>query len=464
MPSAPERREPAAPISPARAAAFAILQRVATTAAHADDLLHGPAVSALRSNDRNLVMALVLGVLRWQLLLDARIRPLLQRPDDELHPAALLALRLGISQLEHLERIPAHAAINESVELTRANGAPHAAAMVNALLRRLLRESEDGAGSAPRQTLAAASPAEAAHPQWLLQRWRAHYGGRSARRICAYDQMEPVAGGLFLATTEPLPQIDDGSRLIAELAAAAAPAARRVLDCCAAPGGKALVLAQRLPEAEIVATDINERRLAAMKLRLERDGTGNRNGAGNRDGAEEGGSVGNRITAVLADMTAPHRRATAAAPGVDTPTAENDPLRSAFDLVLCDAPCSGTGTLARNPEIRHRLQLGDLARQAERQRAILRNAAKRLAPGGRLLYSTCSLEPEENEAVLSAALADGGLQVVPLAPLLEEVRGLDSDVREDLRTSAITPQGALRTIPGVHDCDGFYAVLLERAG
>ena len=461
MPPVSERREPAAHISPARAAAFTILQRVATTAAHADDLLHAPATGALQSNDRNLATALVLGVLRWQLALDARIRPLLQRPDAELHPAALLALRLAIFQMEHLERIPAHAAINESVELTRANGAPHAAAMVNALLRRLLREKESEAASIPRQTLAAASPAELAHPQWLVQRWRAQYGGKAARQICGYDQREPAAGGLFYATGEVLPQFDDGSRLIAELAAAAAPEARRVLDCCAAPGGKTLVLAHRLPEAEIVAVDISERRLATMRSRLERD------------------AAGSRVTTLLADMTDPHQRSAFAKDGAPeeeqvsggdsemastatTPEAKS-PLRANFDLILCDAPCSGTGTLARNPEIRHRLQLGDLPRQAERQRAILRNALKRLAPGGRLLYSTCSLEPEENEAVLSAALAEGGARVVSLAPLLDEVRGLDSAVREDLLKLAITPEGALRTLPGVQDCDGFYAVLLERA-
>ena len=163
---------------------------------------------------------------------------------------------------------------------------------------------------------------------------------------------------------------------------------------------------------------------------------------------------------MTADLTDPHRPADAAE--------DPDPLRSGFDLILCDAPCSGTGTLARNPEIRHRLLERDLPRQAERQQAILRNSLRLLAPGGRLLYATCSLEPEENEAVLATALAEGGVCQLPLTDalglnLLDEVPGLDSAIRENLAATALSPEGALRTLPGVHDCDGFYAVLLERA-
>lgn len=500
-------------IAPARAAAFAILQRVATTAAHSDDLLHAPAVNALSAEDRNLTTTLVLGVLRWQMALDARVRPLLQRPDAELHPAALLALRLGIFQLEYLERIPAHAAINESVELARANGAAHAAGMVNALLRRMMRDAEREAPA--RRTLAAASPAEIAHPAWLLQRWRARYGGKATRLLCAYDQAEPPQHGLFRseasapsdspaidgtedadedaddsAAAATLPRIDDGSRLVAEIAAAAAPQARRILDCCAAPGGKTLVLAHRLREAEIVAADVNERRLTAMRKRLEHD------------------HAGSRVKIVLADMTArhvpsrveaqsqvetrveagtessgetdgsqaePRRRELLPAEAVfeggppleqaaESAGANAAPslLRDSFDLVLCDAPCSGTGTLARNPEIRHRLREGDLPRQAERQTALLRNALRRLAPGGRLVYSTCSMEPEENEAVVAVLLSEGVSRIVPVSPLLRAILTLQEDARTSLIASAVTAEGALRTIPGVQLCDGFYAVVLER--
>ncbi len=136
-------------------------------------------------------------------------------------------------------------------------------------------------------------------------------------------------------------------------------------------------------------------------------------------------------------------------------------LTGSFDLILCDVPCSGTGTLARNPEIRHRLKVEELARQAERQRAILRGALKRLAPGGRLVYSTCSLEPEECERVVEAVVGAGGVRRVPVDGLMAELgeRGFCQGVELD----SVVRGGALRTLPGVHGCDGFFAVVLERA-
>ncbi len=461
-------------VSPARAAAFAILTRVATTAGHSDDLLHAPAVDALSAEDRNLTMALVLGVLRWQLALDAQIKPMLQRPDAELHPAALLALRLAIFQMEHMSRIPAHAAIHESVELAKANGAFHASAMVNALLRRWQRERAAAGASqqAPKQTLVSVSPAEVAHPAWLMGRWRAKYGGRAARLIAGYDQAEPPVGGLFDDAGDApvnrfggyaLPSIDDGSRLVAEIAAAAVTEPKRILDACAAPGGKARVLALRHPGAEIVAADVSEKRLLAMRARLEKE------------------PAAAAITTVLADMTVSHVKAAGAeaeggeaeaAPGggdaaVDGEARgagaarESNPLLGSFDLILVDAPCSGTGTLARNPEIRHRLRESDLPRQAERQRAIVRTALRRLAPGGRLVYSTCSLEAEENEAVVLPLVEAGEVAVEPLG--LERLPGLSDEVAGHLRETAVTEAGALRTLPGVHACDGFFAVVLRKA-
>ncbi len=425
-------------IAPARAAAFHILGRVASSAAHSDDLLHSIAVNALSAEDRNLTTALVLGVLRWSLALDAAIRPLLQRPDAELHPAALLALRMGAYQLRHMDRIPAHAALNDSVELARANGAAHAAGMVNAILRRLQRERSSGPrasspGQPARDTLAIVTEAELAHPAWLLARWRRFYGGKATRLIAGYDQAEPPAHALF-AREQPLPgaigalEIDDGSRLVAELAAASVPQPRRILDCCAAPGGKTAVLAARHTSAEIVAADISERRLATARRRLDRFGL-------------------QRVTTVLADLSiAPQHPA----------------LAGTFDLILCDMPCSGTGTLARNPEIRHRLRETDLPRQADRQRAILSTALALLSPGGRLVYSTCSLEPEENEAVITDAVKQGRARPLDTAYLLEELPGLLPAQVIALR-SASSRGSALRTLPGVHASDGFFIALIERA-
>ena len=446
--------EAIAKISPARAVAFEILTLVGEGKGHSDELLHSLPTEALSTEDRNLATALVMGVLRWQIALDARLAKLLARPDQRLAEPVALALRMGAFQLLHLDRIPAHAVLNESVEICRAAGQPHAAGMVNAVLRKL------AAAQKPR-TRIFESPAAFAerlgHPLWLVERWVAAYGREAALAICEAGQHEPGRGALFVEAHgggadaglagEDLPQMDDGSRLVAELAVAALPSdagrAARVWDCCAAPGGKTLVLALRLNphlknemwgthDAEIMATDGSAKRLAQMTVRLRRY------------------AYAERVRCAVMDA--------AAAP-------PEDEREVKFDLILCDVPCSGTGTLARNPEIRHRLRVEELARQAARQRAILGGALLRLAAGGRLVYSTCSLEPEENEQVVEAAALGAGARRISVGPLiarLAEIDVLKQDVAAGLIGSAVR-DGALRMLPGVHGCDGFFAVVLERA-
>ena len=254
------------------------------------------------------------------------------------------------------------------------------------------------------------------HPVWLVERWVANFGREAALAVCAADQEEPVGGRLF-APEDGLPLIDDGSRLVAELAVTAMPAGgTRVWDCCAAPGGKTLMIAARLPEAEVLATDVSAKRMGLMQGRLRRV------------------PYAAKVTTAVADA------ASMAAVGKTA---------GEFDLILCDVPCSGTGTLGRNPEIRLRLSPDELPRQAARQREILAAALGRLAPGGRLVYSTCSLEPEECEGVVEAAAA--GWRRVPVSDLLKA------------EFAGMVRGGALRTLPGVDPCDGFYAVVLERA-
>jgi 16S rRNA (cytosine967-C5)-methyltransferase len=420
-----------AKITPARLAAFEILKLVGEGKGHSDELLHSARVDALSPEDRNLTTALVMGVLRWQIALDARVRGLLQRPEQRLAEPVSIALRMGAFQLLHMDRIPAHAALSESVELCRAAGEPHAAGMVNAVLRKLAggasqnREVGRPDRTAPLYESTAAFAERLGHPRWMVERWVAEYGREAAMKICEADQKEPAEGGMFSESGGDLPQMDDGSRLVAELAVAAMPGAKRVWDCCAAPGGKTLILARRLLAAEVVASDVSVKRLAQTEARLRRYAYAERVGF-------------------------------AAADAADAKT-----IAGSFDLILCDVPCSGTGTLAGNPEIRHRLKVEELARQAERQRAILKGASTRLAPGGRLVYSTCSLEPEECERVVAAVEKKAGLRRVSVSGLLAELgeqgiflRGVDlgSMVRDE----------ALRTLPGVHGCDGFYAVVLER--
>jgi 16S rRNA (cytosine967-C5)-methyltransferase len=417
--------------------AFEILTLVGEGKGHSDELLHSSRTEALSTEDRNLATALVMGVLRWQIALDARLAKLLARPEQRLAEPVALALRMGAFQLLHMDRIPAHAVLNESVEICRAAGQPHAAGMVNAVLRKLAAAQKPG-------TRIFESPAAFAerlgHPLWLVERWVAAYGREATLAICEYDQREPASGGLFVeesaASAEAAPQMDDGSRLVAELAAAAKPTVAgrvaRVWDCCAAPGGKTLVLARRLAEAEIVATDVSAKRLAQMAARLRRY------------------AYAERVRCAVMDA--------AAAPPEEV-------REVTFDLILCDVPCSGTGTLARNPEIRHQLRVEELARQSARQRAILTGALGRLAAGGRLVYSTCSLEPEENEQVVEAVANEAGVRRVSAGPLiarLAEVDVLKQDAAAGLIGTAVR-DGALRMLPGVHGCDGFFAVVLERA-
>jgi 16S rRNA (cytosine967-C5)-methyltransferase len=410
-------------VTAARRVAFEVLTLVGAGKGHSDELLHSARTEGLSPEDRNLATALVMGVLRWQIALDARVRTLLQRPEQRLADGVALALRMGTFQLLYMDRIPAHAALSESVELCKMANEPHAAGMVNAILRKV------AAAQRPGVRVYESVPAFAerlGHPRWLVERWAAEYGREAALAICEAGQREPGEGAMFVEYGGELPAMDDGSRLVAELAAAALPVrgGRTIWDCCAAPGGKTLLLALRAEWAAITATDVSARRLAQMEARLRRY------------------EYAWQVECAVAD-------ATMVGDG------------RLYDLVLCDVPCSGTGTLARNPEIRHTLRPEDLGRQAARQRAILEGAWARLAPGGRLVYSTCSLEPEENERVVEGL---AGARRVPMDGLLARLgeQGiLRPQAARALRETAVRGS-ALRTLPGVHGCDGFFAVVLER--
>ena len=456
--SAPKNRK--APLSLARKAAFDVLMAVEKGHSHSDDLLRGNAVNALSSTDRNLATTLVLGVLRWQIQLDHELRALLKHPGAKLEPEVLIALRLGAFQILHLDRIPARAAIDESVELAKQAGQRFASGMVNAVLRKL--------NSAPRLQLPEENVEELAlatgHPAWMVERWAEFYGMELARAICRHGQTQPAltvriedaavdaeltAAGihadpgelLTVARTVVSGEVlsspayqegrvrfqDEGSQLVAELAAGAAGlTAERILDACAAPGGKTLILAERHSDARIVACEASPQRLDALRKRLAPH-------------AEQ-------IECRLADATQLEEE-------------------SAFDLALVDVPCSGTGTLGRNPEIRHRLRPEDLDRQAERQCGILRAALRAVRPGGWVVYSTCSLEPEENERVVAAVLGERpDAHLNSFQPTIEgllkagvlTVSGTEGLLR------CLTPEGAIRLLPGTFHTDGFFIALIQR--
>ena len=458
-------------IAPARRVAFDLLLELRRRPeSHSDTLLRSKAVEALSALDRNLATTLVMGVLRWRILLEQRIAATLTRAGGRLLEPVQIALELGALQLLLLDRIPAHAAIFESVELTKASGNPHAAGMVNAVLRKLV--------SAPKLETIPAGPLMVgevarvyAHPAWMVSRWAQAYGLAEAAAICRFDQQPPpttvrlmdseadsgaeallreegvrLEAGSFLerarrvvegeiastrAFAERLVRIqDEGSQLVAELAAGCCGDPRSILDCCAAPGGKTAILAGRHPQAAITACDIHPGRLRTMRNFLSRQNSGAQISFRVLDAAALSGEL---------------------------------PFGQQFDLVLCDAPCSGTGTLARNPEIRHRVTLEGLERQHERQVKILSAAIKSLAPGGRLVYSTCSLEAEENESVVSEALA--AQKNCQLLSLKEAMRALETQgvlhagSADRIRWAA---DDFLRILPGVDPCDGFFLALIAR--
>jgi 16S rRNA (cytosine967-C5)-methyltransferase len=436
-----------AKVSAARAAAFHILLEMGRSAsAHSDDLLQSAAVNALSAQDRNLCMALTMGVLRWQLLLDAVIVPLLTHK-TKLDEPVRVALRMGAFQLMMMDRIPAHAAISDSVELTKRAGHRFASGLVNAVLRKLAVTAQKGAEKPEMDAVLA-------HPGWMVERWRSFYDDETAQAICAWDQQQPaatlrvptaeaeaeliakgtiLAPGNFLAKARQVLSVDvahalrlqdEGSQLVAELPGGTKPVASS-LDCCAAPGGKTAILAERFPESRVVACDVSTVRVQRMQEFFSTS------------------PLTTRIECRVADA-------------LEISGAEQ------FDLVLCDVPCSGTGTLARNPEIKQRLQPEDLVRQRERQVAILRSALKAVAAGGELVYSTCSLEPEENEQVVEAVLAGvSGFATVPVRERLEQLR-VSGTLRGELPISSLVRGDFLRTTPGLVPSDGFFAAVIRR--
>jgi 16S rRNA (cytosine967-C5)-methyltransferase len=445
-------------ITPARAAAFDILMKIERNQGHCDDLLRTRQMEVLAPLDRNLCTNLVMGTLRWQIALDAEVNRSLKRPEGRLSDEVRIALRLGAFQLLYLDRIPAHAAISESVELAKRAENKFAAGMVNAVLRKV---AAGGARSKHDAATAVGIAGSTAHPVWLVERWVAAYGLEGAAAICAFNQEQPplhlrcasdavedalksagieLEPGAYLSRARKLTKgdvtttvayrdgqvriQDEGSQLVAELAGAG----KKILDCCAAPGGKTMILAENNPESDILACDVSLRRLDQMKGMLR---------------------------ALPKKVQLRFQVADAARPS----------FKDEYDLVLCDVPCSGTGTIARNPEIRHRLKPEDIARHHERQVTILQSTMGAVAKGGHLLYATCSLEPEENEQVIDECMASvTGFRLVPLQKSLAALvdrGGCGTESAAELERTGFR-DGFLRTIPGVHPCDGFFAAMLVR--
>jgi 16S rRNA (cytosine967-C5)-methyltransferase len=404
-------------IAPARSAAFDTLRAVGSGRA---DL--GTALARVRTRlgderDRALAGEIATGTLRWQGAFDHVIAAFAGRPRARLDPEILDILRMGVFQLLHLDRIPASAVVKDAVDMAGKAGKRSAAGLVNALLRRVSRERDhlplparpdDGVD---RAAVIAYLSVTLSHPAWLVSRWLDRYGFDAAEAWARFDNLpapltlrantlritrdelaarlaaEGIAcqpgrhapdalivrgGGNPLAS--PLHDQglfviqDEASQLVGRFAAAAP--GERILDACASPGGKTLAMAaDQGGRGLIVASDVRGRRVDLLRRTIARAGA-------------------QQVAIVQADAAAPL------------------PFGRVFDRVLLDAPCSGLGTVRRDPDIKWRRQAADLPGLAAVQLAMLDRAKDVLRPGGRLIYATCSSEPEENDDVIASFLAN----------------------------------------------------------
>ena len=381
-------------ISPARIVAFDVLRGV-EEGGYASDLLLARSVG-LDARDAGLASEIVFGCLRYQLQLDHLIRHFSGR-DARLDAEVRIALRMGIYQMRHLERVPRHAAVSESVELVKRARKRSAAPMVNAVLRKVTRDAVEWPDRATALSC----------PEWLIASWEQQYGRAAAEAIAraALEQpetyvripgeaavspaLEPteIAGCYRVVAGDPPTgaRIQDiGSQSIVPLLDLRP--GQSVLDLCAAPGNKT---AQALESgASVIACDLHSSRLRAVAPQCSR---------------------------IALDASRPL------------------PFSSRFDRILVDAPCSGTGTLARNPEIKWRLRPDQVEELHRLQTGILSNALDCLLADGRVVYSTCSLQRQENEDVVA--------EVLSLRPEFQMVT-------------------ATHRIPGREPGDGFFAAVL----
>lgn len=443
-------------IAPARRAATEVLVAVDAGQLDLPSALAQAHPSLEDSRDRALLTELATGVERWRLALDFAIHALTGRQSASLDPEVRTTLRLGLFQLQHSTRLPASAVVNDAVEIVKRGPKRSASGMVNAVLRRVVREGLPRMPEAPRVPVEDARWREQAvaylaisgsHPRWLVERWIDRYGYDATEAWVRHDNTSadvtvwPMPGGADLPADiggrptrfvpdgvvldsgkDALPLLRDARAYAQDEASAAVGvvagvvARGRVLDACASPGGKSLAMRPRLAEgSRLFANDLRARRVALLAQTLAR------------------------------------------VPGPGIPVLRSDAARLPFagglDTILVDAPCSGLGTLRREPDLRWRRGPGDLPALVDLQRSLIEEALRALAPGGRLVYATCSSEPEENEAL--------ALDVLRTHPGVTRV-----DLRHVALPSSMAPlltdEGALRTWPHVHGLDAFYAVVLEK--
>jgi 16S rRNA (cytosine967-C5)-methyltransferase len=442
-----------------RRLATEILLRVDTRKAYADVLLdHTLKSSPLSSRDRALLTELLYGTLRWRGRLDGYLGQLVRRPLQDTDPFIRNLLRLTLYQLLFLNRIPAYAAVSEAVKLAKAHGGKNTASFTNGVLRSFIREKRN----VPKPNQKAPSLSELAqywsHPEWLVSHWIEYFGAGEieallkvnndesplviranrlkGRREALLDLLRSAAieasptrwspQGITIQSAIPvrqLPGFNEGlfqiqgeaSQLISYIVAPNP--GERILDACAAPGGKATHLAELVDDkGEIIAADISARGLERLAENVARLGL-------------------KSVRTFQADLSQ------------ELPEA----LRQPYDRILVDAPCSGLGTLRSNPEIKWNRTKSDLNRLARLQKRILARTASHLKPGGVLVYSTCTLTRDENENVVESFLADHQDFVLDRAADYVPETGKDM-VRGPY----------FLALPHSHNTDGFFAARMTR--
>jgi 16S rRNA (cytosine967-C5)-methyltransferase len=449
-------------------AAYEVLRTVNGGRADLPNALARARAGLADERDRALAGEIATGTLRWQAAFDYVVEQFARRPAAKLDPEVLDILRLTMFQMLHLDRVPASAAVNDAVNLTRRASKKSAAPLVNAVLRRVNRErgklplpprpTRISFGNTPTKEVRVPIDylsVTLSHPKWLIERWLERHGFEAAEAWAQFDNTpaaltlrantlrtardelaEKLAGygvetaptrfapdGLIVRAGNPLltPLASEGlfvvqdeaSQLIAVFASPQP--GERVLDVCASPGGKTTAMAAMMGDrGAIVACDVRPRRVDLLS----------------RGVAASGATC---VSIVQADA------------------ARILPFRAAFDTVLLDAPCSGLGTLRRDPDIRWRRTEAELPALADAQLAMLTHAGAVLRVSGRLVYSTCSSEPEENEAVVARFLeTHPGFSPADAANLSPRVQPF------------LTPDGHLRTLPFQHGLEAFFAAMLVR--
>lgn len=463
--------------SQARLLAVRVLDRVQRARAWADlSLHHHLAQSNLSAADRGLATELVYGTLRWRGRIDYLLDQLLDQKVDKLEPVVASALRVGAYQLLFSDRIPESAAVDESVRCVRALGVERATGLVNAVLRRLAREH----AGIPLPRLDEDPRAHLIHalslPEWIADRWLSQFGPEQAAALAAASNAAPpltvrvntrrtTRAALLAELVDRFPEAapcryarlgihlgrrgdprrdagflagqftvqDEAAQLVVALLDPHP--GDLVLDVCAAPGAKTTAIAERLAgRGGVLALDRHPGRLRLVARATRRLGLGGVHTL-ERDASRP-----------LTDL--PHGWVGALSGVRDLPA-----RTLLFDRALVDAPCTGLGTLRRNPDARWRLAPSAPEELARVQLSILKQTAAVLRPGGCLVYSTCTLTPEENEEVVRSFLRDTpSFRLATREELPEEVLPVVDD------------EGFLRCFPHVHDTDGFFAARFAREG